>query len=252
MRAAQAALILPIVMLLASCGPDPVLTANGPYRQDGARPSQFSRFADLYVAAAQVPPPANAAAANAALLQAGLSLIANNCSDFFRAEGRRQQRLEFFKDTTTALALLATGALGIARVAGNAVAIVSLSAAGASATISVINRDFLFGADNIDDVRTLVANALAAHAGTVLALQQSSPAAANFDWVVHQLEDNQEICQGPRIVSLTRSAIAQGNIKAYTSAAAPSRNAGLESVAPMEDQVPVTSLPQRVGVRVQN
>ncbi|MGH6863879.1 MAG: hypothetical protein ACRECN_06335, partial [Methylocella sp.] len=108
-----------------------------------------------HTTASQVPPPANSQSINASLLTAGFSLIGNNCNDFFRDEGRRQQRLAFFKDTSTALSSLATGALGAAGVAGNAVAIVSLLSVGSNATINIVAQDFLFGADNIDDVRTL-------------------------------------------------------------------------------------------------
>ena len=38
-----------------ACAPDPVLTANGPYKTDGANPSQYKRFFDAYLTAAALP-----------------------------------------------------------------------------------------------------------------------------------------------------------------------------------------------------
>lgn len=158
------------------------------------------------------------ASSNAALLSAGFSLVYDNCSDFFRSEGRFQQRLSLFRDTTGVIVPVVTGALGLATNAGNAIAIVGLSGGAINSGLSVVAADFLFGAGNIDDVRTLTLNALSAHENTVTGLLQSNPTNTTFNWVANQIMDDQSICEGPHILSLAKNAIAKGNVVPYTTA----------------------------------
>ena len=79
---------------------------------------------------------------------------------------------------------IATGGLAIAGVAGIAIPILSLTSAATTSGINISAQDFLFGVDNIDDVRTLIENALAAHENSVTAQRASFTEIRKFDWVV--------------------------------------------------------------------
>ncbi|MGH7155099.1 MAG: hypothetical protein ACREF3_14340, partial [Acetobacteraceae bacterium] len=256
------------------------MSARGPIVQDSDNAdSQYRRFAILWTrasaAALNNPQSHEAIAANAVLLSGGFSVIYNDCSDFFRQKGILQQRLSFFRDTTGAVIPVVTGALGLVSGAGNAIAALGLSGGAVNSGISVVAQDFLFGADNIDDVRVLILNAIGAHQNTVTALLKADPQDANFDWVVNQIMDDQAICQGPHILSLAKTAIAKGNVKAYTSASTPTAPP-LANVAPAGGPAaagatsrarerglfpqsvtaavaaPRPALPTRVGVRIDN
>jgi hypothetical protein len=118
-------------------------------------------------------------AANRRLLIAGMALVYNGCNDFFIKEGERQEAYAFSKDLTGALVPNLSGALGLVPSAGVAVPIVGFVGGGITSGISVAASDFLFGSDNIDDVRTMTMSALAAHESTVMALFANSVDASN-------------------------------------------------------------------------
>ena len=58
---------------------------------------------------------------------------------------------------------IAAGALAIAKEGTNAVAVLTLSGAAMNGLINTVATDFLFSAENIDDVQTLVMTDLASH-----------------------------------------------------------------------------------------
>ena len=229
--------------LLAACAPQGVLTANGPVERASPPDSQFAGFAQLWDAARQagLQSAATAPRLDAQLLAAGFSLVYDNCTDFFRSRGRLQQNLALASDSAGSLLPLASGALGIAGGAGNAIAVIGLAGGGLNSSIDLVASDFLFGGENVDNVRVLTLNALSAHQNTVHGLARTDPADVDFDWVANQITDDQSVCEPPHILALTRQAIARGNVVAYTSA-----TGGAGTVTP---GIPI---PTRVGVRIQN
>lgn len=235
-----------LAAVLTACAPQGVLTASGPVEQHPTpADSQFADFKQLWDADRQAWLGADTAKApvlNADLLSAGFALVYNNCTDFFRSRGRLQQNLTLVGGGASSLVTLATGALGLAGGAGNAVAVLSLASGGLNSGINLVASDFLFGAENIDNVRVLTLNAISAHQNTVDGLAKADPADVNFDWVSNQIMDDQSICEAPHILALTKDAIARGNVVAYQSATGGTTN-------PVQTGIP---LPTRVGVRIKN
>ena len=232
-----------LALLVSACSPQGLLTANGPVEQ---RPlpadSQFTDFKQLWDQARQSWLQADTTTAPTfalQLLSAGFALNYDNCTDFFRSRGRLQQNLALVQGGASSLAPLASGALGLAGGAGNAIAVLSLATGGLNSGIDLVASDFLFGADNIDNVRVLTLNAISAHQNTVDGLAKTDPADVNFEWVSNQIMDDQSICEAPHILALTQDAIARGNVVAYQSATGGAAQTG-------------TPLPTRVGVRIQN
>ena len=93
----------------------------------------------------------------------GMNLVDSYCQEFFRHGGDSQKWLNVFKDLTASLGSVATGALAIASPSNaTAAAIVALSTAAAYNSVDLYTKNFLFGSDNIESVRTLAMKALAA------------------------------------------------------------------------------------------
>jgi hypothetical protein len=213
-------------------------------------------------------------AANRRLLIAGMALVYNGCNDFFIKEGERQEAYAFSKDLTGALVPNLSGALGLVPSAGVAVPIVGFVGGGITSGISVAASDFLFGSDNIDDVRTMTMSALAAHESTVMALFANSVDAsnkastdqaqtatgnlgntsritANFWWVTNQISDHQAICQPGKILALAKQSIAKSNICTSTSASSTNgtgaSNAPSGALAPPAAAKPAATAKQSAG-----
>lgn len=277
------AAIIPLLAVLAlpACETyraTPMVDTSGPLTpSDLPAPAQagdgnpYEAFARIYQKALQ-----SGATEDAKLLRTrGFALIWNNCSDFFARRGNVQQSLSLFRDTTSAMTPIATAAFSIARAATSAVPILSLSQAVTSGGINIVAQNFLFGADNIDDVRTLTLNALAAHVAKVKEEAAKAPNEAGFDWSTNQLMENQAICQPAKILALSKEAIAKGNVKGFASASPkkeaeaevqktaekrtasaggkatppPAGGAAANAAAAVAD---TAILPARIGVRVEN
>jgi hypothetical protein len=203
-------LVSGVVLLgLASCASPVVISAEGPATNisDG----QFGQFSSLYNTALKTNDTQDATR----LLSSGMSLIDVNCRDYFRREGRFQQVLYFTRDTANVLAPIAAGALALAKESTNAVAILTLSTTATAGLISTIASDFLFNANNIDDVQTLVMTELSSHEDGVNQNVKSNPNAVTFDWAVQQLADHQNRCLPAHILSITKQAIRSGVIQSY-------------------------------------
>jgi len=207
-------IVCTVLLVLAGCSgtwqPSSVIATGGPTapteEQRAEQPQYgdaFAHFGELYKKAMDSNAPDDAKR----LLDAGFSLIANNCAEYFARRGNVQQGLSLFRDTTSALFPIATGAIATTGITTTAVPILSLLQAGTTGGINVTAQNFLFGADNIDDVRILTLNAIAAHSSGVRKARAASPEEANFDWAVIQLMDNQALCKPPRILSLSKEAI---------------------------------------------
>lgn len=249
----------------------PVIPTDLPPPAKPGDSNPYIAFAEAYQTALN-----NGSASDAKRLRdRGFALIWNNCSDFFARRGNVQQGLGLFKDTTSALTPIATGVISIARATTSAVPILSLGQAATSGGINVVAQNFLFGADNIDDVRDLILNALAAHAAKVKEEAAKSPEEADFNWSTVQLMENQAICQPAKMLALSKDAIAKGSVKGYATAS-PKKDAEAElqkntatkppsgpsgpavagvggAAAAAVAAVPTTGLlPARIGVRVEN
>ncbi len=183
----------------------------------------------------------------------GYKVVENYCDAFFTASGDNQKWIDFTKDLTTALGTLGTGIASLSGTSASATSIIALGTATSYNGIDLYTRNFLFGAENIDSVRSLVKQALDAHAtATILASSEGTsgtqevtakpavpgkkgkpgkpkvdavpategtkPTLWTFGAAVQQIEDHQALCQAPKIKELVKDAVKNATISAYTPA----------------------------------
>lgn len=151
------------------------------------------------------------------MAEAGFGLVRSQCSEFFTSRGENQKWLALGTDTVTTAGALATGILALAGSGTLAVSIVALTTATLYSSADVYTKNFLFGAENIDAVRTMTLNALAEDASETLATPLLS---WNFAYALNAIMDNQELCKPSAIMAATRKAISSTRFKAANSTGA--------------------------------
>jgi hypothetical protein len=155
------------------------------------------------------------------MASAGFGLVKTYCSDFFRKKGETQKWLNFSADAVAAAGALATGILAITGTSALAVSVVALSTTSAASSISLYEKDFLFGAENVDSVRLLTLNALSDNAAKAM----EAPTVWDFQYTVNAILVNQELCKPASILRLTREAITAGSVRSTDSSGSPSADA---------------------------
>lgn len=144
------------------------------------------------------------------LLTEGLGLVRGNCSDFFRSRGDRQMQVSFGRDLVAMGGTTAAAIIGLTGGSALALSIIALSGATLYAGLDVYTRNFLFGADNIEAVRTLTMRTLNGNADEILA--QARNKTLTFQQVTAWIMDNQEICKPASIAAAVRVKLRGGNI----------------------------------------
>ena len=149
----------------------------------------------------------------------GMSVASNNCHAFFDNLGVSQKWLWFGKDTIAAAGAVATGAILLASPANaTAGAVVALASSTSYASVDIYARNFLFGAENIDQVRTLVINAMAEHRKVVLTpvADPKTEKPWSFPDVIDVVQDHQLLCRPARIKLMVLDAVKKGTVAAFT------------------------------------
>lgn len=123
----------------------------------------------------------------------GFSLVDANCADFFRGEGNGQKWALFVRDLVAAGGTLATAIAAAADAPRGVTTGFSISTATAYNGLDIYQRNFLFGADNIDSVRTLVGKALATHTIATVQAAQKTPW-ISFGSAANSIMEHQAIC----------------------------------------------------------
>jgi len=134
------------------------------------------------------------------LLREGLGLIRGNCADFFRERGDRQQSVNFLRDVVAIGGTTAGAIMGVAGGSVLAMTVIALSGATLYGSLDVYTKNFLFGVENIESVRTLTMQTLSDNANQLI----SMPAPLSFQGVAGALADNQEICKPASIAAAVR------------------------------------------------
>jgi hypothetical protein len=149
------------------------------------------------------------------MMDAGITLNRMRCNDFFAERAGNQTRERILRGTIAPVSALITGIIGIVDFdtdAGRQEAIQILGI-GESATIAgleLYESEFLFGAANVNSVRTLTMRAADEHAAGILA--QS----VGFYTAARHLIDHQMICTPANILELAQAAIREGRIAPAT------------------------------------
>lgn len=144
------------------------------------------------------------------LLSEGLGLVRGNCADFFRNRGDRQMQVSFGRDLVAMGGTTAAAIIGLTGGSALALSIIALSGATLYAGLDVYTKNFLFGADNIEAVRTLTMRTLNGNADETLTLARNKT--LTFQQVTAWIMDNQEICKPASIAAAVRVKLRGGNI----------------------------------------
>ena len=141
------------------------------------------------------------------LLREGLGLIRANCADFFRERGDRQQTVNFLRDVVAIGGTTAGSIVGVSGGSVLAMTIIALTGATLYGGLDVYTKNFLFGVENIESVRTLTMQTLSDNASQLMA----APPPLSFQGVAGALADNQDICKPSSIAAAVRLKLRGGS-----------------------------------------
>lgn len=144
------------------------------------------------------------------LLSEGLGLVRGNCSDFFRVRGDRQQTVNLSRDVVAIGGTTAAAIIGLTGGSALALSIIALSGATLYGSLDVYTKNFLFGADNIEAVRTLTMTTLTTNANEVITKARSD--IVTFQQVTAWIMDNQEVCKPASIAAAVRVKLRGGSV----------------------------------------
>jgi hypothetical protein len=206
-RAVLSGLVISGCALLSACGttsgPPAVVTAAGAV---SASNGLAAKFVTAEQAALNDP---DSTSKGAAMLARGFPLIRASCNDYFASAGKTQRWIIFSRDTVGAVGTLATAVLALHNSSQSAVSNVAIATGAAFTGLDLYTKNFLFAAENIDSVRTLVLNALSVHEEAVNQLGSLA-----YGPALNALLDNQNICAPMHIAALAREAIQRGVVVA--------------------------------------
>ena len=174
-----AAAALPLGGCYSMRGPPHVVNADGvlPGQQKAKDTELETRFRAAAVNALKAG--ASAEEINS-FMRSGFTLVYARCNNYFSDAGRRQMRSRLARDSVAPIVGLLTGIINFHDFGTDSTKeqrlldILTLGQTFATAGLDVYDRNFLFGSDNIDAVRTMTMNALSAHGSA--ALDRAAPA----------------------------------------------------------------------------
>jgi hypothetical protein len=145
----------------------------------------------------------------------GSNLIYGNCNAFFDKASSNQTKLLFARDATGAITAVTASIFALTNAKKTALAIVGIGGTAVYSGIDLVTKDYLFSAENVEAVRTLVDKALSTHNTAVLAAAADRP--FSYDFASKQLFDEQAMCTMQSIASLAHDAIKNGHLTATSS-----------------------------------
>jgi hypothetical protein len=143
------------------------------------------------------------------MVDAGVALVRTNCDDYFVQAGSLQRGSQVSRDMLAPIVTALTALVALRDFStGKKDDFLRIVTIGSSATIAgldIVDKRFLFGAENIQSVRNLTFKALETHREGMK--QQGN---VNFTTGVALLIDHQGVCTPSNILDLTKRAIAAG------------------------------------------
>lgn len=172
------------------------------------------------------------------MIEAGVTLNRVRCTDFFAERAGHQTQERIVRGTIAPLSALLTGIIAIANFKSDdsrkdAIQILGIGQSATIAGLELFESEFLFGAANVNSVRTLTMRALDEHAAGILAED------TNFYGAARHLIDHQMICTPANILELSQDAIREGRVVPRTRL-----DAGLRQLAASGDQKTATMISQ--------
>ncbi|WP_448657954.1 hypothetical protein ACPVPU_10830 [Sphingomonas sp. CJ99] len=159
-----------------------------------------------------------------AMLETSFSMTNARCTDFFADKAGNQARANIVRSSVAPVLTLLTGVLSIVNIKNDVDGEkradwergLTLASTATLAGLTVYEENFLFSADNIDDVRGLTKHAMAQYRQTVLRMTNHT-----FDTSVDYALEYHMICTPGKIKSLVKQAIKDKKIEVIDRAAQP-------------------------------
>jgi hypothetical protein len=146
------------------------------------------------------------------MLADGFSLIEANCQSFFDGAGKSQMWVITAKDSLSVLSTLSTAAVALRDGSDDTVAAIAFFTNAANSGLDLYTRNYLFGAENVEAVRSLTIKAVIAEQDELLKVT-----ATEYGDVVRLLMRNQSRCMPRSIAAMARKAIETSEIDSYVS-----------------------------------
>ncbi|RCW76393.1 hypothetical protein [Pseudorhodoferax soli] len=208
-------------------GPQPAVGANGP-EKTSSNPGLVNGFYASHAASFAAPGDSSLARK---MLEDGFALVDANCRTFFRSAGKSQQNVSVIRDVVGAVGTFGSAILALHEGSRHAAGYLALTTGVAFSGIDIYTKNYLFSAENIDSVRTLVVNALTKHSSAALGIGVQTYSSAAL-----LVLGNQDICEPSSIAALSRDAIRKGDVVAVQTSVEPN------SVGLISDQLALQEL----------
>lgn len=229
------ALSLSLAGCYGSDGPPQIVTANGvaprkappvgttvtgslvtAFQQtalDAAPPESVARASGAAVTPETVAEIAARKVAAAKMLEAGFALVDADCNDFFVVRKRDQTRSNVARSSIAPISAALGGIIGLVNFKENDadryITALALGTAVAKASLDIHTEHFLFGADNVQDVRDLTFKGIAASEEKI---RDKKP--DDYYAVIRLLIGHQDVCTPGNIARLAKAAIKAGEVEA--------------------------------------
>ncbi|MCE3273018.1 MAG: hypothetical protein K0S57_3415 [Ramlibacter sp.] len=143
-------------------------------------------------------------------LDDGFALVHGNCKEFFKSAGESQKWIGVNRDVIVTVGTIGSAVLALHSGSQTAAGNLALFTGLANAGLDIYTKNFLFAAENISSVETLVLNAVGTHKTGVHALEDQ----LTYQTATTHILDNQSYCLNAKIAELARDAIKNGRLQA--------------------------------------
>jgi len=211
-------------------------------------PAQVETFRQRFVrhvldAQVNQPPPG----AVDRMLASGYLLVRSSCDDFFSNTGVLQRDADIARDMIAPVLTILHGIVALRSLDQRSIdrrsQIFNLATGAGLAGISIVDKHFLFGAENVHQVRDLTFDALDAQEELIEGL-----GVLDFTRAAEQLIEFQVICTPASILRLTRDAIGAGRVVADISAGPSHDELVLEALARQLGRSGTLNAPQALAL----
>lgn len=145
-----------------------------------------------------------------AYLDDGFAMVHGNCKEFFTSAGKSQKWIGVNRDVIVTLGTIGSAMLALHNGSQTAAGNLALFTGLANAGLDVYTKNFLFAAENISSVETLVLGAVETHKTGVYAQKEQ----LTYQTATSHILDNQSYCLNAKIAELARDAIKNGRLQA--------------------------------------
>lgn len=149
-----------------------------------------------------------------AFMQTGFTLVHLGCNAYIEQKADRQRSMSVARDSFAPFTALITGIIGLANdgdTDSDYLTALALTTTAISAGFDIYEERFLFGANNVNEVRNLILTNQLAHANAAMAEIEQNP---SYNQAIIHLMKNQMTCSPAEILEKVNEAIENGTVTA--------------------------------------